>query len=402
MVIYNEREFVNVTSYKTWNDEVWSATVKLVGKEYLLTSFNNPSYPHSLGVVDVGGPFHVKKQSFEHSSFNGSIDGDGAWEFQGTIFAQQPTASEFPNPTVSSNEDLWEFGTTAIANSLPTNPVAEVSTALGEIYRDGVPDIVGSGLLRNKVAWYRSLGSEYLNVEFGWKPFLSDLRKFAHAVKNSKTILDKYEKNSGKNYRVSYGLPADVSQETYDFGASAPWSNPSLDYRFFVGSGLGTKQRLTTTSRRKWFEGCFTYYLNTGKSAGDRMARASQEANKLFGHRITPEVLWNLAPWSWAADWMSNMGDVLHNVSAFLNDGLVMRYGYVMEQTSITKTYIVTGVTPNGGGPGSFTATFRTDVKARVKGTPFGFGLDIEGFTPRQWAITAALGLSQGGNKLAY
>jgi len=39
-------------------------------------------------------------------------------------------------------------------------------------------------------------------------------------------------------------------------------------------------------------------------------------------------------------------------------------------------------------------------VKKRVKATPYGFGLDTDAFTPRQWAILGSLGISRGSRLL--
>jgi hypothetical protein len=116
----------------------------------------------------------------------------------------------------------------------------------------------------------------------------------------------------------------------------------------------------------------------------------------LLGIRITPEVLWNLAPWSWAIDWFSNLGDVVSNLSDWATDGLALRYGYIMEHKSIYVTYSLVGkprFLPEG--------TFASDViayretKRREKATPFGFGLDWNTFSPRQLAIAAALGITR-------
>lgn len=124
------------------------------------------------------------------------------------------------------------------------------------------------------------------------------------------------------------------------------------------------------------------------------------EANKLLGTRLTPEVLWNLAPWSWAADWITNTGDVLHNISMFAQDGLVLRYGYVMEETIIERTWTLHGVGfKSSPGPYNFSSTLREIHKVRRKATPFGFGVSEEAFTPRQYSILAALGMSRGRSR---
>jgi hypothetical protein len=127
------------------------------------------------------------------------------------------------------------------------------------------------------------------------------------------------------------------------------------------------------------------------------MVRAEQSSAKLFGTRVTPELFWELTPWSWAVDWVTNLGDVIHNVSAFSRDGLVMPYGYMMATITIKDTYTLSGFQFNTGPPQTMFQSFTSTSKQRIRATPFGFGLDLGGFTNRQWAIIGALGLSRTG-----
>jgi hypothetical protein len=159
----------------------------------------------------------------------------------------------------------------------------------------------------------------------------------------------------------------------------------------------GTLTTTTTVERKRWFSGAFTYYAKKPSSFSDIESRV-QELNYLYGLAPTPEAIWDLTPWSWAADWIANMGDVLNNLSMYLTDGLVMRYGYVMEKTTTTVAYTHAGTNLKGVGPIFPSQTFRSITKRRRPATPFGFGLTYSGFNTRQWAILAALGISRGKN----
>jgi hypothetical protein len=117
--------------------------------------------------------------------------------------------------------------------------------------------------------------------------------------------------------------------------------------------------------------------------------------------QLTPEVLWNLSPWSWAADWFANTGDVLHNISAFRDDGLVMPYAYIMRKRTHIVEQDLDGYTLRRLGPQpGVSQRFTTTVKSRHKATPWGFGLNPLSFTVRQWAITTALGLSKSHGQM--
>jgi hypothetical protein len=153
------------------------------------------------------------------------------------------------------------------------------------------------------------------------------------------------------------------------------------------------------TSRR-WFVGCYTFYVPPADAIGFDKARLyEQYANQILGTRLTPEVVWNLAPWSWAADWFSNLGDVVTNFSYFGADDLAMRYGYVMEKNTSTIHASWSGKVNLAGSPNtliSLNESFGSLTMQRRYASPFGFGLTFDGFTPRQQAITVALGLTRG------
>jgi hypothetical protein len=125
------------------------------------------------------------------------------------------------------------------------------------------------------------------------------------------------------------------------------------------------------------------------------MVRDAALADKLFGISLTPEVLWNLAPWSWAVDWFSNTGDVISNLSDWASDGLVLQYGYMMEHTVSSYTYSMSPTGIYRGVPAP-PVSFVTETKIRRRASPFGFGINLSALSARQNAILVALGLSRG------
>jgi hypothetical protein len=142
---------------------------------------------------------------------------------------------------------------------------------------------------------------------------------------------------------------------------------------------------------QRWFSGAFKYYIPSGDGTLDKFARWRSDAQKLLGYRVTPETLWNLAPWSWAADWFGNTGAVMTNISNLGSDGLVLEYGYVMHKT--LASFVVTNVLPDG----SIVSRQReTKTLNRLPATPYGFGIDVKKLSARQTAVIVALGLSHG------
>ncbi len=303
-------------------------------------------------------------------------------------------------PVISEADvsNLIGLGSTAISRTLPTSPASNASNFAGELLRDGIPSMVGKNLLMNKAHFFKELGGEYLNVEFGWKPFVSDLRKFAHAVKHSDKILRQYERDSGKLIRRRYRFPQVRTAGILYAPRNIQVQGLQQSALYADNTGYGMQYGEYEYTKDYWFSGAYTYYLSRDTNHREKMERLVQEADKLLGTRITPEVLWNLMPWSWAADWIGNFGSVLQNLTAFSNDGMVMKYGYVMGDLHLTHTHTTSGAKwKNGTASGKAQRQIVSRYKLRQHATPFGFGLDpATDFTARQWSIIAALGLTHG------
>jgi hypothetical protein len=294
--------------------------------------------------------------------------------------------------------DRHEAGATPIAPCKTTNTVADASVFLGELYREGIPSLAGVNTWKNKsdtIRGVKAAGGDYLNIEFGWKPLVNDIRKFAEAVGHAHKVLAQYERDAGKAVRRQYEFPRE--ELTLDRGkvaGGAPFG-PSLS-QFFVGSSgtTGEIHRVDRYQRRIWFSGSFTYHLPAGYDSRSAMSRNALYAKKLLGLELSPDVLWNLAPWSWAVDWFSNTGDVVDNLSDWATDGLVLRYGYIMEHVVMSSTFTHYG-TKYSTGTNVEPLVFNIETKTRRRANPFGFGVSWEALSARQIAILTALGITR-------
>jgi hypothetical protein len=323
-----------------------------------------------LGSGNIGGVFRLVKSYFIAMPTQLILPG-----YEGFVFPR--VASGYSKPSIPpqlTDAKLNAAGTTMIARTTPNSSTANLSTALGEVSLEGIPAMSGMATWRNRAHVARSAGDEYLNVAFGWLPLVSDLRDFAYAVKHHHKILMNYRKGSDKKIRRRYVLTENTSTtgRQFNFGCNT-WATG------------GTGNILTQTDDRVWFSGAFRYHVPMGPGVSDKFAYYHSMADKLLGVDLTPEVVWNLAPWSWASDWFGNVGDVMHNISALGSDGLVLEYGYAMS----SKKRSIEFSSDRG-------SLIQNDVNLlRLPSTPYGFGFNMANLSARQTAVLVALGLSR-------
>jgi hypothetical protein len=305
------------------------------------------------------------------------------------------TNDAFPVPHRSSTSELKALGREAIARTVPTASEVDLSTTLAELISEGLPSMIGLSSRRGDPSLRRG-ASENLNYEFGVKPLINDVQDAVDAFRRSKQIWDQYVRNAGRVLRRRYDfLPEMTVTTSEDTGNPVPYGN-----RFLYQGTSHPRKTVTTTKKWQWFVGHYRYAVPP-----DPFARNLSRWNKLYG--VTPDIetLWNLAPWSWAADWVSDIGTSVSNFAAFQADGLVLLSGYMMEQTSVKKEIYLGPVRyvtqqPGVSGPTRFfTQTFYAERKRRIIASPYGFDLDWDGFSARQVGILASLGITRGRRK---
>lgn len=252
---------------------------------------------------------------------------------------------------------------------------------------DGVPSMVGVQSWRERTRKARAAGSEYLNYEFGWIPLVNDIHNFVSTVRNHHQLLSDFRAGSGKVTRVGYRFPSSSSISQGQGNVLMAWTND-------IGWSTTVPSTWYKQSEQKtWFKGAFTYHIPVGKTAADKAARFASYANHLYGVRLTPEVVWNLAPWSWALDWFSNAGDIIHNVSSIGRDGLVLKYGYVMNHTRTSYS-----IGNHGKEWFMFDGSYYelNEHMKRLPSNPYsGFDVNPAALSATQSAILVALGLSR-------
>jgi hypothetical protein len=352
---------------------------QLLTNDEWMISLNHPDWKSGHG--DNGGPW----VQYRNLHTVNPVPSRSYYSQGSVALTYVPTTLVVPFPVFMAKFAADGFGTTAIARTVPTRPVFDAAQAIGEA-REGLPKTPLNGVLKSRTAeLHRSAGNEYLNVVFGWLPLMDDLRKFCYGVKHHKKILERFHRLSEVKIKTSYDGESEQvqDQKTERFASSG--------LEAFVDASAA--QMLT---KRTWFEGAYRYYAPLPSADASKLRVFEQEANKVLGTRLTPKTVWELTPWSWAADWFGTTGDVMSNLSTLGHDGLVLQYGYVMhEQILATSVDYKTVGAPELSG----SYTNKLIMRQRFEATPYGFGFDLKSLTTRQVSILAALGLSKGGRR---
>lgn len=373
---------------------------------------NHPGYKTADGSKDVGGPFEsykleIVRPGITWSSCYNYVNNPGAglvgWQYETTTYlvahneiAQIATQiasvgktdagiASFLGarvPAGPSNSTLNAMGTRAIAAVAPTNPTFDLATTLGELMAErkffSVPG-------KND-----SLPGEYLNYQFGIAPTIGAFQDLREAIATKEKVMRQYQRDAGNVIRRKFRFEpertvdryAPISQRVVGMGPGLnTWQNPS-----------GSLTRTTTTTQDYWFAGAFRYSIPQ-----DAFPKQMAELDRLYG--VVPGIStgWELVPFSWLVDYFSPIGSLLQNLDAFMKDGLVLPYAYIMSTTIVEDEYHWRGPIYNSGGSiqqVEVVSTVRKTRMRRLHATPFGFGLLAGDLTPKQFSILAALGLS--------
>jgi hypothetical protein len=368
--------------------------------------------------ADTGHNFFSRKREFLGTPFTGYVrrNSSGATS-GGENLILQPSAGFTDLYWIS--EPVPDYSAVAqqlYARAAPRSEVFDLANFVGEL-REGLPSIVPS-LLKGKANVLKNAGSDYLNVQFGWIPFLNDLQNAALALQSATTAL---LRPSGIVRRERSRRPTVTSSEangTYaqmkTFDASLPsWvaqqidgvppipqSDGSVTYPAGFSNVIlnGSSYWSSVTKVERWFEGEFVQLPHIGFNPDDYLSRL----NELMNPRITPEVLWNLAPWSWLVDWHLRIGDSIAANLLAVDDRVHSVFAYAMQRTQ--RTVFVSAQIDSAQarysyvGPREWGGVLRTTVKQRVRANPYGFTAGgADALNESQLAILAALGLTKVG-----
>lgn len=222
-----------------------------------------------------------------------------------------------PLPTV----DTSALVTKALSRTNPNRPDIQLPVFFWELRE--LPDLIriaGRTLLG-------TAGKGYLTWQFGWRPLIQDLQTLFQThdlIERRVKNLEKLSRGSGLRRR--YNGPTDTAKTQYP------------NYSIGTGAVADIRANVQFNSLRKvwvtvrWVPSGMTALPQTDS---ERRDFARRQVWGLTPGQI-PSHVWEALPWSWLADWFTNIGDYLvaiDNSVATVSGGIC-----IMQHTTHTTT----------------------------------------------------------------
>jgi len=243
------------------------------------------------------------------------------------------------------------------------------------------------------------VSEEFLNQQFGIRPFIGDIQKLAQAVIAGDILLQRYNREASllTRRRLDMGSSTKLTTHTdpvfMDLYLGANHGNPKPPG--WLNSYGGYWDVIDEVTHSIRFAGQYERFVPINDAFFRNSEEFARKANKLLGTEINPSVVWQVTPWSWLLDWFGNFNVFMTNVSYLNGNDTILRYGYLTHWITGSRTWTRQSPVEDGlGRQLSNTAYLKHHfiVKRRVRASPYGFGISLPDMSPLRWAILAALG----------
>jgi len=290
-----------------------------------------------------------------------------------------------------------------------TVPMLQTSAkALGISWQSSVKEANGVShgtVLSSRQMEPRDLAEHFINHEFGWAPFLGDLKSFYTTYLDASEIIKRITAENGKWVRKSVGVTKDSNEEVI-YEHTEPYSSISystpvypvgIPSKFFTNPPSWSVVEKTSLSihasgKFRFYRPEFDITLPDYSSAWNEIKRAI----KIYGLEVNPYHIWQATPWTWLIDWVSNVGSFIQRMSDTLEDQVAAAYFYITAHKMVERTMTVKLPFVNG----MKTLVFRRvySAKNRVSAdSPYGFRVSWDSLSPERLAILGALGITKNG-----
>lgn len=251
--------------------------------------------------------------------------------------------------------------------------------------------------LRDAVAIPKDVSDEFVNYQFGWKPFVGDVvNTCAKIIDLDKTIQDNMASN-GQYQKRRFSEPPSVEEDVVFSGdaVEAPYVYPSLGSTYLLSQAYTIKR---VKYSRLWYTGSFWTYFPEFDPAMRSGFDSLDSANRIIsslGGGINPTMLYRIMPWTWLVDWFTGLGDLVQRLQDSAGNEVLCDEFYLMRQAREYFQYTWAYVDRQGGtNTLSWYRSMEVKRRDRARGV-FNFAANPNGMSSVQKAILGALGLSR-------
>ncbi len=314
------------------------------------------------------------------------------------------------------------LATGIISSANPWKPQASLAVTVMELLTGDVPTVLKG--LRNHLSALERLksgerkrpldgsreidpGGNWLNLQFGWVPLVSDILAAVRVLFQLHMLL--YGSASRRRKRQGEIGTWSRHNETVPSERGLRTSTILGPNRVLSSSGsLGGNTPIFTSGDwardfKVTADWRFTARFHQGAVPNATENGYLDRATHLLGLELTPDVLWQLTPWTWLLDWASNLGAVSSNLSSLAWSNVLLDYAYLTYKvkTVSSTSFMSSGSYNYGSGflieiPPVLFNRATTVETIREQASPYGFSVGWDGLSPFQLSILAALGMSRG------
>lgn len=342
------------------------------------------------------------------------------YRYHGTVFSMPDVVWNASGRTMSIPTQSYSVTSSLARQNMfnevfqsitPNRPDGAIFVALMELLRGDIPSFIGNLKRFTSVSGrsykdYReaasAVGDQYLNSIFGWTPLVKEIQ----GILNVLITIDRMVYAESYRRKRSWEGPSSSSEGLYSHELGLNTQSRPGTVETVTGSRPLAPVSYTATSRTTIGENYrFSSRLSalsrpTSKTIG--FAEKAEEILQRLGFVTSIAEVWELVPYSWLIDWVSNIGASLHNANVYspVRGKYTVDYAYVTTVTSRTTERIFRSGTISNGSPANFKVlrgkSFESSLtKSRDRATPFGFGTQLASITTGQFAILTALGLAK-------
>jgi len=346
-------------------------------------------YPDFPSARDIGGDFGVEYNRVKNGSCGvGTIQGGTAYRehrYTGSVVIATPDQWTIPSP---GRVDGSVYGATAYSKMKPDKPNMNGLVSIFEL-----KDIPGMLKQRFHAKGLHEIGDYYLAEKFGWEALLKDVRAFCETHIYAQRALQQLLRDEGRPVKRRITLNDSTAVNWEDSGTSN-FLYPSFVTYFY--SRPSTWRNTLSRTDRTWASARFRYWL----PGGPRDVEWSDMMKaRIFGFKPTPSQVYKAIPWSWLAEWFTNVGDMIDNLETSIVDRLAADYFYVMrtieDKYSFTANASYWRAETMELVPATASGIRLRGVKTRLHGDPFGYGTPEASLNGTKLSILGSLGLSR-------